>query len=140
MEIDRGDVDEEDGIPFIKVVVDGSWSKRSYNKNYSALSGVSSIVGAHTGKVLWIGVKNKYCVICVRNANKNTEPPSLFCTRNYTGSSSDMEWTSILEGFEKSVKLYNLRYLKVVADGDSSTYAKLIEHRPYGTRRIIKIE
>lgn len=138
--IERGDVDEEDGIPFIKVVTDECWSKRSYNKNYTALSGVASIVGADTGKVLWIAVKNKYCVVCVRNSNKNLEPPPHFCTRNYVGSSSDMEWKSVLEGFQKSIELYNLRYLNLVADGDSSTYAKLLEHRPYGHRRINKIE
>nr|XP_022911954.1 uncharacterized protein LOC111422910 [Onthophagus taurus] len=36
-----GDVDKN-GIPCITVVVGGSWSKRSYNVNYNALSGVVS--------------------------------------------------------------------------------------------------
>lgn len=136
--IARGDVDEEDGIPFIKVVTDACWSKRSYNKNYTSLSGTASIVGADTGKVIWIAVKNKYCVICVRNANKNLEPPPHFCTRNFTGPSSEMEWQSIVEGFEKSVELYGIRYLILVADGDSNTHAKLLERRPYGHRTIVK--
>jgi hypothetical protein len=34
-----GEVDS-DGIPCITVVTDGAWSKRSYNVNYDALSGV----------------------------------------------------------------------------------------------------
>lgn len=38
---ERGDVDEE-GIPFITVVADGSWAKRSYKNNYSSLSGAVS--------------------------------------------------------------------------------------------------
>lgn len=138
--IARGDIDEEDGIPFISVVTDGCWCKRSYNKNYNALSGVAAIVGATFGKVLWIGVRNKYCVICVRNKNKNTTPPDHFCTRNYTGPSSDMEWQSIVQGFEKSVEMYNLRYMTVIADGDSSTYSKLLEKRPYQHRIIEKDE
>lgn len=32
----------EDGVPMITVVADGAWSKRSYKKNYNALSGVVS--------------------------------------------------------------------------------------------------
>lgn len=138
--IGRGDVDEEDGIPFVSVVTDECWSKRSYNKNYTALSGVASIVGAHTNKVLWIGVRNKYCVMCVRYGNKDLTPPPHFCTRNYSGLSSDMEWQSILEGFQKSIELYNMRYMRIIADGDSSTYAKIIENRPYGHRHVLKDE
>lgn len=37
--IANGDVDL-DGIPYITVIVDGAWSKRSYNMNYNAASGV----------------------------------------------------------------------------------------------------
>lgn len=38
---ENGDI-SKDGIPMISVVVDGSWSKRSYRSNYNALSGVVS--------------------------------------------------------------------------------------------------
>lgn len=31
---------DKDGIPYITVVTDGAWSKRSYNVNYNAASGV----------------------------------------------------------------------------------------------------
>lgn len=138
--IERGDIDEEDGIPFISVVTDGCWCKRSYHKNYTALSGVAAIVGATFGKVLWIGVRNKYCVVCVRNKNKNLTPPPHFCTSNYSGPSSEMEWQSIVQGFEKSVEMYNLRYTKVIADGDSSTFLKILEAKPYQHRIVEKDE
>lgn len=39
--IQRGDVDQE-GIPLFTVIVDGTWSKRSYKTNYSSLSGAVS--------------------------------------------------------------------------------------------------
>ncbi|KAL4718063.1 hypothetical protein ACJJTC_003397 [Scirpophaga incertulas] len=35
----------KDGIPIIDVVADGCWSKRSYKKNYNALSGAAAIIG-----------------------------------------------------------------------------------------------
>lgn len=34
----------EDGIPLVTVVADGTWSKRSYKSNYNALSCAVSIV------------------------------------------------------------------------------------------------
>lgn len=138
--IQLGDVDD-DGIPFTTVVIDGAYSKRSYNKNFTALSGVAAIVSVHTGKILWIGVRNKYCVTCVRSANKNISPtPEHVCTKNFTGPSSEMEWHSILEGFQCSFELHGIRYMKVIADGDSGTYQKLLEHKPYGDRCILKYE
>lgn len=33
---------DADGVPYITVVLDGGWSKRSYGHNYSAMSGVVS--------------------------------------------------------------------------------------------------
>ena len=46
------------------VVADGSWPKRSYpGGKYDSLSGVGSIVGHETKKVLDVSVRNKYCMI-----------------------------------------------------------------------------
>lgn len=39
--IESGDIDS-DCIPFITVVADGQWSKRSYSTKYDAFSGVVS--------------------------------------------------------------------------------------------------
>lgn len=39
--LEAGDVDEDE-IPYITVVTDGAWSKRSYGTNFNALSGVVS--------------------------------------------------------------------------------------------------
>lgn len=43
MAIEKNNVDP-DGMPYITVVLDGGWSKRSYGHNYNALSGVVSTV------------------------------------------------------------------------------------------------
>lgn len=47
--IQNGDVDEN-GVPMIVVVADACWSKRSYKKNYNALSGAAVIIGYRTKK------------------------------------------------------------------------------------------
>ncbi|KAK9728156.1 hypothetical protein QE152_g18110 [Popillia japonica] len=46
---EAGDIDSE-GIPCITVVADGAWSKRSYNVNYNAASGVACIIGKEQEK------------------------------------------------------------------------------------------
>lgn len=40
--IEKGHIDS-DGVPYITVIADGAWSKRSYKVNYDAASGVVSI-------------------------------------------------------------------------------------------------
>lgn len=50
----------KDGIACIDVIADGVWCKRSFNTNFSALSGAAAIIGKRFGEVLYIGVKNKY--------------------------------------------------------------------------------
>jgi len=47
-------------VPGITVIVDAGWSKRTYN----AKSGVGVIIGKETGKLLFVGVRNKYCTAC----------------------------------------------------------------------------
>lgn len=61
--IQNNEVDQL-GRPLITVVADGAWSKRSYKTNYSACSGVAAIIGYRTKKILYLGVKNKYCTWC----------------------------------------------------------------------------
>lgn len=137
--IDDGCVDK-DGIPMITVVADGCWAKRSYKTNYSSLSGAAAIVGHRTGKILYMGVKNKYCMMCARANTKKSPPSEHRCFKNYNGSSSGMESTTIVEGFKNSISMYGLIYSKLIADGDSSTYRKILECRPYANITVEKVE
>ncbi|XP_063226423.1 uncharacterized protein LOC134533104 [Bacillus rossius redtenbacheri] len=130
---------DENNIPLITVVVDGSWCKRSYKCKYDALSGVAAIVGYRTKKVLFMAVANKYCYVCAR-AKNNESIPSHDCYKNHEGSSSSMEAKIIVEGFKKSVTMYNIKYAKIIADGDSSVYKKILEARPYDNLTVEKIE
>lgn len=128
--VSRGDVNDG-GIAMIPVEADACWSKRSYKTNYSALSGVAAIIGEHTGKVLHIGVRNKYCVICARAYKKGLTPRVHDCHKNHSGSSTSMEQSILVEGFKVSIAERNLIYNTLIADGDSSTYKNILESRPY---------
>jgi len=100
-----------DGVPACTVVVDGGWSKRSHKHSYNANSGVGVIFGAHTKKLLFIGVRNKYCSICAIAAHKQLPAPRHQCFKNWSGSSCSMESDIIVEGFSHSVQMHGLRYM-----------------------------
>ncbi len=69
------------------VIVDGGWSKRSHKHSYNANSGVGIIVGKATGKLLHVGVRNKFCSACAQNIPKEKH----HCFKNWEASSSEME-------------------------------------------------
>lgn len=158
----------KDGIADITVIVDGGWSKRSYGHSYNAKSGVVSllsniqyiacfftlkilpfivqltfqavIIGKNTKKLLFMGVRNKYCSICAVAANKNVDPKNHHCFLNWKNKpSSQMESDIIVEGFNNSIHMHKLRYTKFIGDGDSNVYAKLKDQISY-KHDIVKIE
>ena len=65
--IERGDFHED--VPAITVIVDGGWSKRSHKHYYNAKSGVGIIIGKETKKLLYLGVRNKYCAACTQGSS-----------------------------------------------------------------------
>lgn len=94
------------GIPYITVVADGSWMKRSYGNAYDSLSGF------RTGKVLFVGIRNKYCAICDAAGRQNVETRKHKCYKNFdrNASSTSMESDAIVEGFTNSVEMHGLIY------------------------------
>ena len=70
------------GVPSITVVVDGGWSKRAHKHSYNAKSGVAVIFGNHTRKLLFMGVRNKFCAVCAVASNKGIDAPQHKCYRN----------------------------------------------------------
>lgn len=127
--VDEGKVDSG-GNALITVVVDGSWPKRSYSKNFSSLSGCAVIIGMRTNKVLYFDVKDKYCHICKIAQSKNVQPRDHQCNTNYKGPSSSMETTIIVEGFQYC-ETVGARFNEFVADGDSSTFKNVSEMKIY---------
>lgn len=108
---------DSDGIPFTDIIVDGQWSKRSYNNKGTANTGSAVGLGALSGKPLFVGVRNKVCYICQTQPQKEHD-----CFKNWDGTSSAMETDIILEGFRNSILMHRLRYRRLVGDGDSSVY------------------
>jgi len=138
--LEKDEVDEL-GRPCITVVADGAWSKRSYKTNYNALSGVATIICYYTKKVLFMGVRNKYCVIYEITLKSGKPMRSHTCYKNWSGTSTSMESDIIVEGFKESITMHNLIYAKLIGDGDSRVTKKLHIEKPYGPNfKVVKIE
>lgn len=107
-----GDIDEN-GIPLISVIADGAWSKRLYKINYDASSGVPCIVGARTGKLLFLGVRHKYCPVFERRQVEKLEVKEHVCFKNWSGTSTLIEADNILEGFKRSMEMHGVKYVRL---------------------------
>lgn len=134
--LDRGDFIVHNGekIPFVTVIADCAWMKRTYKTGkYDSLSGVAAIVEHHTRKVIFIGVRNKYCFVCEWAARHNVSPRDHLCYKNWgrDQASTGMETDAILFEFKTSMKSYGMIYKTLIADGDSNVYKSILDHDPY---------
>ncbi len=122
------------------LIVDGGWSKRSHKHTYNAKSGVAIIIGKHSGKLLHVGVRNKYCSGCAHALKHNTDRRQHDCYKNLDGSSSSMETDILVQGFREAETKYGLRYNTFTGDGDSSVHASLVTQVPGWGHVIRKVE
>jgi hypothetical protein len=97
------------------------------------------IIGRHTGEILFIGIKNKFCSICARTENKNEQTRDHVCFKNWNYSVPAMESAMAVERFSMSEEMHNLRYIQFIADGDASVFEKIKENISYG-KDVRKIE
>ena len=103
---------------------------------YNAKSGVGVIIGKATGKLLFIGVRNKYCTACTQGVPQEKHQ----CFKNWNESSSQIESDIILEGFKRAEEDHGLRYTKFIGDGNSSVFSTLVQFVPGWGRYIEKQE
>ena len=136
--INRGDFHQ--GIPATTVIADGGWSKRTHKHTYNAAGGVAIVVGMYTQKILHIGVRNKTCYLCTLYESKPDPCPEHTCYKNWSESSQAMEADIIIEAFKVCEAKHGLRYMRLVADGDASTFVKIQEQIPVWGREVQKLE
>ena len=128
------------GVPAITVIADRGWSKRSHKHSYNAKSGVAVIIGSRTKKLLFLGIRNKYCSTCSIAENAGKEAPEHMCYRNWAGSSPAMESDTLVAGFRQAEKTHGVRYMHLIGDGDSSVLTSIYERVPVWGRYVRKIE
>ena len=132
--------DYHQGVPAVTVICDGGWSKRTHKHTYNALGGVAIIIGEQTKKLLHIDIRNSHCYICSRSESKQIAPPKHKCYKNWAHSAQSMEADIIVEGFLEAESKHSVRYMRLIADGGSSVYARIQETVPVWGRQVNKLE
>lgn len=110
----------------ITVSGDGSWRKRGF----SSLYGFASLIGWHTGKVVDMLIKSKYCKSCEFWKDKEgtaeyeewVKTHNITCQMNHQGSAGKMEVDAIVEMFSRSETLHGIKYSNYMET------AKLLKH------------
>ena len=118
------------------VSVDGSWAKRGF----SSLYGIVTAISIDTGQILDAEVLVKYCKVCQYwekykgsvEYNRRMEEHRDECPINYEGSAASMEPAGALALFTRSIERHNLRYTRMVSDGDSKSFTEVSAAKPYG--------
>ena len=97
------------------------------------------IFGEETKKLLYIGVRIN-CVAFVGGLKTMGKPDQDVCFTNWKDSSQAMEADIILSGFLEAESSHGVRYINIIADGDSSVYSTLLENVPVWGKDIKTLE
>jgi len=92
----------------------------------NALGRVAVIFGVVTWKLLHNGVRNKYCYRCSSAESRHCEPTPHLCFRNWNDTTQVLEANIIVEGFREAEKTHGVCYMRWIADGDRSVYARTV--------------
>lgn len=92
-----------------------------------------------TGKVLFIGVRNKYCSLCEYYLRNSVKPKVHRCFKNYESHkpSTGMESEILVEGFKSSIEMHGLIYKTVISDGDSNVFKSIIDNNVYKEHNLL---
>ena len=137
-------MNEEEGHAADELTVsgDGSWARRGF----SSLFGIVSLIGKYTNKLLDVVVKSRVCRGCLSRTGKTHtveyaawyDDHQEHCDANHEGSSGKMKVDGMIEMFQRSEELYNIKYANYIGDGDPKTFKSLIDVNPYGEDLVIR--
>lgn len=72
------------------------------------------IIGFQIKKILFVGVRNRYCVICEKAINKNTTTPDHVSFLNWKQGATSIEADAIAEGFKNSIEMHGVKFSKLI--------------------------
>ncbi|ESO98101.1 hypothetical protein LOTGIDRAFT_174357 [Lottia gigantea] len=97
-------------------------------------------MGLATRKLLHIGIRKKHCYICDSAKNHHMDPVEHEFFKNWEDSSQAMESDIIVDGFLNAEQDHSIRYMRIVADGGSSVFARIQETVPIWGPHVSKLE
>ena len=125
------EVANEEGSPIqIAIKYDMGWQKRSSGRRYDSLSGVGSVIGNESGKVIGYGVRIKDCRLCTLHVRKGEIPPSHECHKNFDGTSKAMEG-DLGKEIVRDLESKGAEVATLIMDDDSTTAAHIRNSVPH---------
>ena len=115
-------------------------TERGRRKAYQSYHGVDVGTEVQTGLVKDFEVLSTYCHSCsLERTQLGTGTPELEewmnhqtdCGANFTSSSKAMEAEAARRIWIRSTEKYNLRYPKILSEGDAQTFAVMEQLQPY---------
>lgn len=121
-------IEHNDGDSDIGVAYDGTWQKRGFKSK----NGVATVTSIDTGKVIDVEALTKYCSGCTKARTDEQKQKHLTeCVKNYEGASGGMESQAAVTIFHRSELKRQVRYVKMLGDGDSKAYLCVKDSAPY---------
>jgi len=71
-------------------------------------------VGFFSQKILFVSVRNTFCLICAKYQTLGKGIPEHICYKNWDKSANAMESDIIAEGFKQSLPLHNVKYAYMI--------------------------
>ena len=108
------------------MIVDSSWNKCSQKHSYNSKSGVGIIIIKEAGKILFMGVRSKYCAVCHNAFGVGVLYLSMLTFSFGTGLHQQWRPTSV-------PPVRNTAWPPFDGDGDSSVHPTLVSkvHVPH---------
>ena len=130
------------------VSLDGTWQKKGHSSKNRVVTVISGPPTATTGKCLdYHFMSNKIMYKGCQTCSKRQDDPNYNewknnhnCHINHTKSSGAMEAAGAVTIFKRSLDKHKLRYVLYIGDGDTSSFNKVNNSKPYGYFEIIKKE
>lgn len=130
------------GSPCINISGDGTWKTRGHTSR----TGVCTVIGDKSGKVIDTEVLSSYCKSCdVWKTKRGTSQyldwklrHGKECLINHSGSAGKMEMVGMVRIFQRSEAKRNAKYISYIGDGDAKTFQAITETNPYGSDTPVK--
>ncbi|XP_052067585.1 uncharacterized protein LOC127706898 isoform X2 [Mytilus californianus] len=113
----------------INASTDTCWQKKGSGRAYNSLSGVASLIGQKTGKVLHHTMRSGDCRVCTIANRKGEVPRKHKCTKNWTGSAKAMEPDMVVQMI-RDLNEQNVPISELAGDDDSTGYNRAMKEMP----------
>ena len=123
------------GVSKCAVSLDGSWQRRGHSSHH----GIVGCISIDTGKCIDIEVLSNFCEGCSYWEGKPKDTRKYIewqekhkCKKDHDGSAGAMEPTGAASTFLRSESNHGLQFQKYLGDGDSASFKKISQLKPYG--------